>query len=338
VSDICYKQYLIEVWGEIMSLKKLHYKFSVFFLALICSSLLQAAEFPQKQINLVVPYGPGSAIDLVARSLAIGAEKSLGQTIVIENKVGAGGAIGTQYVMNRPADGYTIELVSVNPFVISSLTKSLAGNPQTDFSYIIRTTGYLMALAVRSDSPWKNINDFVQYAKANPGKVTYSSSGLVSTGNLNMEEFASLAGIKVTHIPMKSGSESNTALLGGHVDSLADAAWAPFEKDGKFRALMLFANERSPRYPQVPVPKDVVSANVQPGYLLIIGPKDMPKPVVKRLHDAFKAAMNDPAYIGVLEKFNLENLYLNSDDTKKAVMESIEPLSKMVINLKIGSQ
>jgi tripartite-type tricarboxylate transporter receptor subunit TctC len=321
-----------------MNMKKLNCKSVIFCVSLIASSFLQAAEYPQKQINLVVPYGPGSAIDLVARSLAIGAEKNLGQTIMVENKVGAGGAIGTQYVMNKPADGYTIELVSVNPFVISSLTKSLSGNPQTDFSYIIRTTGYLMALAVRSDSPWKNINDFVQYAKANPGKVTYSSSGLVSTGNLNMEEFASLAGIKVTHIPMKSGSESNTALLGGHVDSLADAAWAPFEKDGKFRALMLFANERSPKYPQVPVPRDVVSANVQPGYLLIIGPKDMPKPIVKRLHDAFKAAMSDPAYVGVLEKFNLENLYLNSDDTKKAVMESIEPLGKMVTNLKIGAQ
>ena len=321
-----------------MNMKKLNCKSVIFCASLIASSFLQAAEYPQKQINLVVPYGPGSAIDLVARSLAIGAEKNLGQTIMVENKVGAGGAIGTQYVMNKPADGYTIELVSVNPFVISSLTKSLSGNPQTDFSYIIRTTGYLMALAVRSDSPWKNINDFVQYAKANPGKVTYSSSGLVSTGNLNMEEFASLAGIKVTHIPMKSGSESNTALLGGHVDSLADAAWAPFEKDGKFRALMLFANERSSKYPQVPVPRDVVSANVQPGYLLIIGPKDMPKPIVKRLHDAFKAAMSDPAYVGGLEKFNLENLYLNSDDTKKAVMESIEPLGKMVTNLKIGAQ
>jgi tripartite-type tricarboxylate transporter receptor subunit TctC len=321
-----------------MSMKKLHYKFTVFCTALIASSLLHAAEYPQKQINLVVPYGPGSAIDLVARSLAIGAEKSLGQTIVVENKVGAGGAIGAQYVMNRPADGYTIGLVSVNPFVISTLTKSLPGNPQTDFSYIIRTTGYLMALAVRSDSPLKNINDYVQFAKANPGKLTYSSSGLVSTGNLNMEEFASLAGIKVTHIPMKSGSESNTALLGGHVDSLADAAWAPFEKDGKFRPLMLFANERSPKYPQVPVPRDVVSANVQPGYLLIVGPKDMPRPIVKRLHDAFRAAMSDPAYVSVLDKFNLENLYLNSDDTKKAVMESIEPLGKMVINLKIGAQ
>ena len=321
-----------------MNMKKLNCKSVIFCASLIASSFLQAAEYPQKQINLVVPYGPGSAIDLVARSLAIGAEKNLGQTVMVENKVGAGGAIGTQYVMNKPADGYTIELVSVNPFVISSLTKSLSGNPQTDFSYIIRTTGYLMALAVRSDSPWKNINDFVQYAKANPGKVTYSSSGLVSTGNLNMEEFASLARIKVTHIPMKSGSESNTALLGGHVDSLADAAWAPFEKDGKFRALMLFANERSSKYPQVPVPRDVVSANVQPGYLLIIGPKDMPKPIVKRLHDAFKAAMSDPAYVGVLEKFNLENLYLNSDDTKKAVMESIEPLGKMVTNLKIGAQ
>jgi tripartite-type tricarboxylate transporter receptor subunit TctC len=101
---------------------------------------------------------------------------------------------------------------------------------------------------------------------------------------------------------------------------------------------MLFANERSPKYPQVPVPRDVVSANVQPGYLLIVGPKDMPRPIVKRLHDAFRVAMSDPAYVSVLDKFNLENLYLNSDDTKKAVIESIEPLGKMVINLKIGAQ
>jgi tripartite-type tricarboxylate transporter receptor subunit TctC len=305
-------------------------------LVLVHAFAALAAEFPEKPIRLVVPYGPGSAIDLVARSLADGAEKRLGQPIVVENRTGAGGAVGVQYVIGRPADGYTIGIASINPFIISYVTKVLGADPLSDVSYVIRTTGYLMALCVRADAPWKSIGDVVQYAKENPGKFTYSSSGLVSTGNLNMEEFASLAGIKVTHVPYKSGSESNTALLGGHVDSLADAAWAPLEQAGKFRALMIFANERSPRYPQVPVPKDVVAADVQPGYLFFLAPKDVPKPVVAKLHDAFKAAMNDPMHKAVLEQFNLEPLYLDAEATRKAVAAAMEPLGKMAAKLGLG--
>lgn len=303
---------------------------------MVPGSLSIAADYPDRPISFIVPYGPGSAIDLVARSLANGAEKHLGQAIVVENKVGGGGTAGVQYVLSKPADGYTVGIASVNPFVISHFTGTLGAHPVNDVSHIIRTTGYLMALAVRADAPWKTIGEFVEYAKANPGKVSYSSSGVVSTGNLNMEEFASLAGIQVTHVPYKSGSESNTALLGGHVNALADAAWAPLEQAGKFRALLIFANERSPRYPQIPVPKDVVAANVQPGYLFLLTSKDVPKPIIKKLHDAFKLAMNEPMYKGVLDKFNLEDLYLNSEDTKKAVSEAMEPLGKMVTRLGLG--
>jgi tripartite-type tricarboxylate transporter receptor subunit TctC len=306
-----------------------------------CAALVQpvaAAEFPDKPITLVVPYGPGSAIDGVARALANGARAHLGQPVVVDNRTGGGGAIGTQYVATRPADGYTIGIVSINPFVLSYFTKALAAHPLNDFTHVIRTAGYLMAVCVSADSPFKTIDDLVRYAKANPGKLTYSTSGIASTGYLNMEEFASLSGIKVTHVPYKSGAEANVALLGKHVDFLADAAWAPFEKSGHFRALLLFANERSKLYPNVPVPADIVKGNVQPGYLLLVGPKDIPAPALKRLHDAFKAAMDEPEYKSMLDKFNLEVLYMNSDDTRKAVAAAIPPLNKMFNELGLGKQ
>jgi tripartite-type tricarboxylate transporter receptor subunit TctC len=309
-------------------------------IAAACLGLLPAlhaaAEFPEKQITIVVPYGPGSAIDAVARSLANGAQKHLGQPVVVDNRTGGGGAIGTQHVATRPADGYTLGIVSINPFVLSYFTKALAAHPLNDFTHVIRTTAYLMAVCVNADSPHKSIDDVIRYARANPGKLTYSTSGLASTGYLNMEEFASLAGIKVTHVPYKSGAEANTALLGRHTDLLADAAWAPYEKAGQFRALLLFANERSKLYPQVPVPTDIVKANVQPGYLLLVGPRDIPAPVLKRLHDAFKAAMEEPDHKAVLDKFSLEGLYMNSEGTRKAVGDAIPPLNKMFTALGLG--
>ena len=142
-----------------------------------------------------------------------------------------------------------------------------------------------------------------------------------------------LAKIQVTHVPYKSGNESNTALLGGHVEALSDAAWAPMVSAGKFRVLLIFANERIPRYPQVPIPRDIVSENVRPGYLLLFAPKGVPKPAVQKLHDGFKMSMNEPEYHNVLEKFNLTPLYLNSGDCEKAIREDIDPIGILVQKL-----
>ncbi len=293
----------------------------------------KASEFPTKPVTLIVPWGPGSATDVVSRALANGAKKYLGQNVLIENKTGGGGTAGTQYMLTKPPDGYGIGVTSLNPFLIAYLTGTLHHHPANDFTHILRVCGYLFAIAVRADAPWKNIQDFIQFARANPGKISYSSSGVGTTGHINMEEFAQLAKIQLTHVPYKSGSESNTALLGGHVDALSDAAWAPLTSAGKFRVLLIYANERSPRYPQVPIPKDVVGENVRPGYILLFAPKGVPRPVVMKLHDAFKMAMNEPEYHAVLERFNLTPLYLHSEDSQKAVQEDIAPIGKLVQKL-----
>jgi len=318
---------------------KLDMKHGLFVLILIVSfSLIPtlsavAAEYPTKPVTLVVPWGPGSAIDSVARAISNGAKKHLGQPVIVENKVGGAGVVGANYVLSKPPDGYTIGITSLNPFIISYHTGTLNFHPVDDFTHIMRVCGYMFAVAVRADAPWKTIQEFIQYCKANPGKVSYGSAGTGSTGHLNMEEFASLAGIQLTHIPYKSGHESNMALLGGHIEALSDAAWAPLVESGKFRALLIYGSERLARYPNVPVPKDVVSANVRPGYLLLFAPKGTPKPVVKRLHDAFKMAMNEPEYHTVLDKFNLTPLYLGSEECEKAVREEIEPMGKLVKKL-----
>ena len=296
------------------------------------------AQFPDKPVTIVVPYGPGSAIDAVARALAQGAQKYLGQNVIVDNKTGAGGALGTQYVGRRPADGYTVGIVSLNPFVLSYFSKALPLHPVDDFTHVIATTGYLMAVAVRTDSKMKDMKDLVENARTNSGKLTYSTSGIASTGYLNMEEFASLANIKLIHVPYKSGAEAVTAVLAGQVDFFADAAWAPFVKDGRMKPLMIFANERSNLYPSIPVPTDIVKANVQQGYLMIVGPKGLSAPVLQRLHEAFKAATADPEYRAVAERFNMELMYQTPSTAKEATAAAMAPLEKMFNNLGLGKQ
>ncbi|NYT25337.1 tripartite tricarboxylate transporter substrate binding protein [Alcaligenaceae bacterium] len=297
-----------------------------------------SADFPDRPITLVVPYGPGSTIDGVARALGQGAQKRLGQSIVVENRSGAGGAIGAMHVGRQSPDGYTIGLVSNNPFVLSHFTKSMPLHPVEDFSHIITTAGYLMAVAVHANSEINSIQELVEAAKLEPGKLTYSTSGTASTGYLNMEEFAALAGIEVTHVPYKSGAEAVTALLSDQVNFYADAAWAPFARDGRLRPLLIFAGQRSNRYPDVPVPNDIVSANVQPGQLMLVAPKGVPEPVLQKLHDAFKATSNDAEYLAVTDRFNLEPLYLGPDATRDALAKTMAPLKKMFDTLGLGKQ
>lgn len=297
-------------------------------LSLFLASPIMAKEFPTKPINFIVPWGPGSVVDLVARCVTNGAQKHLGQPFIVENKTGAAGAVGTQYMLSKPADGYTMGVSANNPLVVNYFTGVLKYHPADDFTHIMRLCGYRHAICVREDAPWKNIQEFIQYARANPRKITIAISGIGSTGQLNLEEFCHLANIQLTMVPYKGG-DTNTALLGGHVNALSDAAWSPFVEAGKFRALVIFANNRIPRYPQVPVSREIVSENCHVGYIHLFAPKGLPKPIVKKLHDAFKMAINEPEYKNVLDKFNLDPLYLNSEDCERAIREDIGPIVEL---------
>jgi tripartite-type tricarboxylate transporter receptor subunit TctC len=207
-------------------------------------------------------------------------------------------------------------------------------NPIDDVKHIMRYTGYLYGFVVRADAPWKTFTDYVKYAKENPGKVTYGTTGMGSGPHLAMEMIAFATGVKLTHVPYKGGAECNSALLGGHVDSVSDStSWAPLVDAGKFRLLTIYTASRSARYPDVPTLKELGIDIVFPSPLEIMGPKALPQPIVQKVHDAIKKSLDDPEYQAVLKKYDMQTTYLNSEDCEKAVRAESEKLKEIVQKL-----
>jgi len=293
-----------------------------------------AAEFPTKSITLVIPYPAGGSTDLTGRALANAAKKYLGQPIIVENKSGGGGTVGPSLVVPKPPDGYTIGIITSSPTIAYHMGK-LSFHPVDDLTHIMRWGGYLFGLVVQTDSQWKTIQEFIQYAKQNPQKVSYGSPGMGTPPHLAIEELAALAGgIQFVHIPYKGGAESNTGLLGGHVDSVSDSSgWGPLVDAGKFRLLVTYGYQRSTRYPQVPTLKEIGYDMVSPGPIGLIGPKGIPKPIVAKLHDAFKKAMDDPDFQAIMKKLDMTSLYFNSEDYEKYVRQDSERIGKLVRKL-----
>lgn len=293
-----------------------------------------AAEYPTKPITLVIQYPAGGSTDLTARALANGAKKYLGQPIICENKAGGGGTVGVALVAAKPPDGYTIGIITSSPTIAYHMGK-LNFNPIDDLTHIMRWGGYLFGLVVQTGSQWKTMQEFIQYSKQNPQKISYGSPGVGTPPHLAMEELASLAGgVQWLHVPYKGGAESNTGLLGGHVEAVSDSSgWAHLVDADKFRLLVTYGYQRSTRYPQVPTLKEIGYDMVSPGPIGLIGPKGMPKPIVEKLHDAFKKAMDDPEFQAVMKKLDMTTLYLNSEEYEKYVRQDSERIGKLVQKL-----
>jgi tripartite-type tricarboxylate transporter receptor subunit TctC len=305
-----------------------------FCLFLTAGNASRADEFPTKPINLVIPYPPGGSADLTMRGLANAAKKHLGQPIICENKAGGGGTVGPSLVVTRPPDGYTLGLITASPTIAYHMGK-LNFNPVEDLTPITRYGAYLYGLVVRADSPWQTIQDFIQYSKQNPQKVSFGSPGVGTPPHLAMEELAILAGgVQWVHVPYKGVAESNAALLGGHVDAVSDSSgWAPLVDAGKFRLLVTYGQQRSNRYPQVPILKEVGYEMVATGPIAVMGPKGISKPVVKKLEDAFRKAMDDADFQAVMKKFDFTPAYLNSEDYGRLVREDSEKIRNLVRKL-----
>jgi tripartite-type tricarboxylate transporter receptor subunit TctC len=291
-------------------------------------------EFPTKPVTLIIPYPAGGSTDVTGRVLAPVVKRHLGQTVVVENKGGGGGTVGPNLVISKPPDGYTVGIMASTTVTISWHMGKMNFNPIDDVKHIMRYTGYLYGFVVRADAPWKTFTDYVKYAKENPGKVTYGTTGMGSGPHLAMEMIAFATGVKLTHVPYKGGAECNSALLGGHVDSVSDStSWAPLVDAGKFRLLTIYTASRSARYPDVPTLKELGIDIVFPSPLEIMGPKALPQPIVQKVHDAFKKSLDDPEYQAVLKKYDMQTTYLNSEDCEKAVRAESEKLKEIVQKL-----
>ena len=293
-----------------------------------------ASDYPAKPVTLIIPYPAGGSTDVTGRVLAPVVKRHLGQPVIGENKGGGGGTVGPNLVISKPPDGYTIGIMASTTVTISWHMGKMNFNPIEDVKHIMRYSGYLYGFVVRADAPWKTFNDYVKYAKENPGKVTYGTPGMGTGPHLAMEMIAFATGIRLTHIPYKGGAECNSALLGGHVDSVSDStSWAPLVDAGKFRLLTIYTASRSARYADVPTLKELGIDIVFPSPLEFMGPKALPQPIVQKLHDAIKKSLDDPEYQAALKKYDMQTTYLNSEDCEKAVRAESEKLKDIVQKL-----
>jgi len=209
-------------------------------------------------------------------------------------------------------------------------------HPIDEATRIMTYTGFLQGIAVRADSPWKTIQEFIEYSKRNPGKVSYASPGVGTVAHLPMEELAIEAGgIQWVHVPHKGDAGTVPALLGGHVDAISatSAAWAPLVEAGKFRLLAIYIPQRSTRFPNVPTCKELGYNVVETCPLEIFGPKGMAKPIVEKLHDAFKKSLDDHEFQAILKKLDMPLVYRNPEESDKIAREDFERYRKLVKKL-----
>lgn len=283
----------------------------------------QASDFPTRPITLIVPFPAGGSTDRHMRTLADIAGKQLGQTIIVENKPGAGGTLGPGN-MSRTAkpDGYTITQFPMSMLRMAHMQKT-AWNPVTDFTYIIGVSGYTFGFTVRSDSPYKSFNEYIAAARKSPGKIEYGSTGIGSSPHLLMEELAENAKVTLNHVPFKGNADLQQALLGGHVAAQSDASgWDTYVDGGQMRLLMTFGEKRTQRWPDVPTAKELGYGVVSTSPYGLAGPKGMDPAVVRKLHDAFKKAMDDPRHIEVLKQLNQDAWYRSGADYAQWVREA----------------
>jgi len=274
-----------------------------------------AQTFPDRPITLIVPWPPGGSTDRHLRTLAEIVGRNLGQTMVVQNQPGAGGTLGPgNMALNARPDGYTIAQFPMGMLRLPHMQKT-AWHPINDFTFVIGVSGYTFGFTVRSDSPYRTFNDYIEAARKEPGTINYGSTGTGTSPHLLVEEISARAKVTLNHIPFKGNADLMQALLGGHVMAQSDATgWDKFVDGGQMRLLVTFGENRTKRWPTVPTAKELGYGVVSSSPYGIVGPKGMDPAVVKTLHDAFRKAMDDPKHIEMLEQLNQEVWYRSGDD------------------------
>jgi tripartite-type tricarboxylate transporter receptor subunit TctC len=284
----------------------------------LAAPALQAQEYPSKPVSMIAPFPPGGVADIVGRPLAASMEKTLKQPVLVVNRPGAGGAVGTTSVAKAAPDGYTI-LMSLSSISIFPVSDPMNGRPVPyqlqDFAPIALVTADPTILVVSADGPFKTIQEFIASAKAHPDKMNYSSSGTYGTLHVAMEMFAGAAGIRMFHVPYQGGGPAVAALLGGQVHALASgpAAVVGQIKGGKMRALAGWGDKRLPSMPELPTFKELGFKDVE-FYIWsgVFVPAATPAPIQAKLRDAVRAAASDPQFVAAMTKAETPIQYMDA--------------------------
>jgi tripartite-type tricarboxylate transporter receptor subunit TctC len=300
------------------------------------AAFAQAQGFPVRPVKLVIAFPAGGPTDITMRSLADNASKILGQPVIIDNKPGAGGTLPAQQLQTSPADGYTLAQIPLGVFRLPYTTR-INWDPVKDIAYVLNVTGYAFGIVVPADSPFKTWADFVAYAKANPGRLTYGSTGTLTSPHLTTELIAQKAGIELQHIPYKGSADLMLAVLSGQLMAAADSTgFAPQVEAGKLRVLNTWGDKRLDKFPNAPTLKELGYDIVQNSPFGIGAPKGTPPEVVRRLHDAFKKAMEEPSYVAALGRYDMLPNYMGTADYSRFAQETFLKEKALVEKLGLG--
>lgn len=280
-----------------------------------------AQDYPTRPITLIVPFTAGGPTDVAMRAISEGAAKHLGQPIIIDNKAGGSGTVGpaTMAASAKP-DGYTLSQIPATVFTLPLMQDTTWS--ADDFSYIVQVSGYVFAVYGGTGTPFKTWKDVIAYAKQNPGGVTYGSAGSIGAPRFGMEQIAERDGIKFTHVPFKGSAEVAAAVAGGHVMLGASSLEAkPLAEAGKVRYLNVWTEKRVAALPEIPTLHELGYPFTFDGSFGIAGPKGMDPKVVAKIHDAFKKALEEPAVIEALARYDMVPSYRNTADYKTSIVE-----------------
>jgi tripartite-type tricarboxylate transporter receptor subunit TctC len=300
---------------------------ALFTAAVLALTLLGAESsaqeaYPSKPITLVVPFPPGGVADIVARPAADALGRVLGAPVVIENKAGAGGGIGMAYVAKAKPDGYTLLLALSSISILPEADKIIGRPPMYQLDQLVpiaRLTADPTVLAVRADSPWKTLQEFVADAKKRPAAISYGSSGNYGTMHVPMEMFAADAGIKMLHVPYTGAGPAVVGLLGGNIDAVASGPSTVIQhvKAGTVRVLASWGDHRLASLPDVPTLSESGFNAVFFQWSGLFAPAGTPAPVLAKLRDAARITASDPRFVAALATVETPVQYLDAPELQR---------------------
>lgn len=318
-------------------LKKTACGLSLFLL--LCTGVLSLgtgtalAEFPEKTITLIVPWSPGGSGDMTCRILAAQMEEDLGENVVVKNMPGAGSMVGAKALADSDPDGYTLGFLGISATIAQYTSVSpVMMNEYKPVSGIINPSLFLL---VNADTPWESLEEFVAYARENPGKIKNGNAGAGVIDHLYSSEFAKVAGVEFTQVPYKGWGPSLAALAGGHIDSMF-VAIGPAKamiKAGKIRPLAIAAKERHPSYPEIPTMKEGGVDITMPFWESIVVPAGTPDKVVSVLDEAIAKAFQDPETMKKIKNSGLDVRYMDTQGIKELRQASDADVKSMVESL-----
>ncbi len=308
-----------------------HSAIAAALLAATCASHA-AEQYPSKVIRMIVPLAPGGTGDTLARTVGDEMSKTLGSNIVVDNRPGAGGLIGTQTVATAAPDGYTLINVSPSHVITPALYSGKTYDPIKDFEAVIHIANTYQIIVAHPSMPAKTLKELIELAKKTPGKLSYGSAGTGSATHLNMELFKSMAGVDITHIPYKGSTFARMDTVGGQVQLAMDGLLPvlPLIKEGKLRPLGLTSSKRSPIAPDIPTIGETVPGYATDTWYGILAPAKTPKAIITTLHGAALKAMNTPATAARLKQLGTDPVGGTSEQFAKLIASEAKLWAKVV--------